>query len=734
MPVATPAPAATSISSSPKAPRSISSLSPEARPFVPTGRSKSQRWERSPSVSSDGEASPIRPSYHDVVATLAAQDKSRQPPQTAKAPRIVLRSEIDHCTLWRGQPDRDGWQKVVSKRTRRHAAAVARRPLREVPADLRGWCFNCFSSLHRAADYRRHTRCFRCLEAGHRSYNCPRSFVTSRQPRSTKAVKMQWRPVKITTGATAIGLGAEILVSIPVVMSRRGQLPTAIYYRRFRRPCAAALPAAVEVELHRVPAHAWEKATAQHLLKDSCWVHSLHPDTENRHDLSIFWLSAWCLRSELIHAGVDLFISEPFEALAEAPPRKWCLSYPISIVIGGGGTGSSPVPAFVRKWPRVAAPPATSPSTPPRESPPSPTGTTSQQSVQSRLGPLPSHSGHVAIADTPTAHEASPITIDAALGMPATSGSPQPIGTPKSAPVTQAIMKSMQSAAIKFGATEGNPMISSPALEDPQPELVFESLSIAESPRAKATVSDGDGVSHQAPLPLSVESVEAPENAESGATTVPSPLQSNVRAPEPGSATKKQASPLANHSEGAEGAANAEGSQLQDPSPTTHLGNTAPPIGQSTEVPTQALVQTPVLQVYSHRRGKVAVGQQAREQEQEQMQLTPSSNLLTPRDLFLSKVSKAVGMVLPALKINKRSRVDPFPVPLSIKKLTKVQIQPLIDQLADLPGWKAELMTKAGRVVQVQFIMVATIIYHAMALDLPPWAIKAMEKIMRNYI
>ncbi|GJM91592.1 hypothetical protein PR202_ga07979 [Eleusine coracana subsp. coracana] len=30
--------------------------------------------------------------------------------------------------------------------------------------------------------------------------------------------------------------------------------------------------------------------------------------------------------------------------------------------------------------------------------------------------------------------------------------------------------------------------------------------------------------------------------------------------------------------------------------------------------------------------------------------------------------------------------------------------------------------------------MVATIIYHAMALDLPPWAIKAMEKIMRNYI
>lgn len=49
--------------------------------------------------------------------------------------------------------------------------------------------------------------------------------------------------------------------------------------------------------------------------------------------------------------------------------------------------------------------------------------------------------------------------------------------------------------------------------------------------------------------------------------------------------------------------------------------------------------------------------------------------------------------------------------------------------MADLlPGWKAELMTKASRVVQVQFVMVATVIYHAIALDLPPWAIKAMEK------
>ena len=41
-------------------------------------------------------------------------------------------------------------------------------------------------------------------------------------------------------------------------------------------------------------------------------------------------------------------------------------------------------------------------------------------------------------------------------------------------------------------------------------------------------------------------------------------------------------------------------------------------------------------------------------------------------------------------------------LPLTLKKLTKEQVQPIIDRIADqLPGWKAELMTKAGRMVQV---------------------------------
>jgi mannosylglycoprotein endo-beta-mannosidase len=74
-------------------------------------------------------------------------------------------------------------------------------------------------------------------------------------------------------------------------------------------------------------------------------------------------------------------------------------------------------------------------------------------------------------------------------------------------------------------------------------------------------------------------------------------------------------------------------------------------------------------------------------------------------------------------------------LPLTIKKLTKEQVQPLIDRIADkLPGWKADLMTRAGRAVQVQFVLTGILIYVAMATDLPTWAIKSVDKIRRAFL
>jgi hypothetical protein len=73
-------------------------------------------------------------------------------------------------------------------------------------------------------------------------------------------------------------------------------------------------------------------------------------------------------------------------------------------------------------------------------------------------------------------------------------------------------------------------------------------------------------------------------------------------------------------------------------------------------------------------------------------------------------------------------------LPLSLKKLTREQLQPIIDRIADqLPSWKADLLSKPGRKILVQFVLTGMMIYVAMALDFPAWAYKAINKLRRNF-
>jgi hypothetical protein len=74
-------------------------------------------------------------------------------------------------------------------------------------------------------------------------------------------------------------------------------------------------------------------------------------------------------------------------------------------------------------------------------------------------------------------------------------------------------------------------------------------------------------------------------------------------------------------------------------------------------------------------------------------------------------------------------------LPLSIKKLTRAQVQNIVDRVASsLPGWMAELMNRAGRVVDAHFVMAAKVVYTAIAVDPPLWAVKAIEKILRGFL
>jgi hypothetical protein len=74
-------------------------------------------------------------------------------------------------------------------------------------------------------------------------------------------------------------------------------------------------------------------------------------------------------------------------------------------------------------------------------------------------------------------------------------------------------------------------------------------------------------------------------------------------------------------------------------------------------------------------------------------------------------------------------------VPLSPHKLTKEQVPPIIDKIVDrLTSWKADLLTKAGRMVLVRFVLTSILIYIIMAIDLPPWALKAIDKIRRCFL
>jgi len=73
-------------------------------------------------------------------------------------------------------------------------------------------------------------------------------------------------------------------------------------------------------------------------------------------------------------------------------------------------------------------------------------------------------------------------------------------------------------------------------------------------------------------------------------------------------------------------------------------------------------------------------------------------------------------------------------LPISDKKLRKCDLLSWIEKIANkLPGWKASLMTLAGRAVLVRFVLTAIPVYLLVAIKVPKWFIRAIDKIRRSF-
>jgi hypothetical protein len=74
-------------------------------------------------------------------------------------------------------------------------------------------------------------------------------------------------------------------------------------------------------------------------------------------------------------------------------------------------------------------------------------------------------------------------------------------------------------------------------------------------------------------------------------------------------------------------------------------------------------------------------------------------------------------------------------LPLSIYKLKKGDLIPLVDAVADrIPAWKSKFMSKAGRMTLMMVTLIAIPIHVSIAVEVSPWIYKEIDKIQRAFV
>jgi hypothetical protein len=71
-------------------------------------------------------------------------------------------------------------------------------------------------------------------------------------------------------------------------------------------------------------------------------------------------------------------------------------------------------------------------------------------------------------------------------------------------------------------------------------------------------------------------------------------------------------------------------------------------------------------------------------------------------------------------------------IPLTVRRLTAAQLQPLVGKVADaLPRWKAWLMNKAGRLALINAVLTMIPLHQLLVLNPPKKIFRLLQKILR---
>lgn len=74
-------------------------------------------------------------------------------------------------------------------------------------------------------------------------------------------------------------------------------------------------------------------------------------------------------------------------------------------------------------------------------------------------------------------------------------------------------------------------------------------------------------------------------------------------------------------------------------------------------------------------------------------------------------------------------------LPLSVRKLGKADLQPMMDRLAkSLASWKPKLLALDARLAIIKHVLMVLPLYFMSVLELPVWAIKEIEKKCRGFL